>query len=266
MIRIALLFPLPQEYGCFKRLMGAWRLRSRKPFKHFTYSKGGQGGLDPRELILIETGMGHKRTLEALEWLLGWFRPDLVVAAGFAGSLAQHLTVGDVCLGEVVTSFDVPSDSKIEHGVNLKLSEGLTHFWREHRIRRTRIVTATQPKPKQPLSEEFADPPSIMDMETYFVAKFCFRNHLPFLSIRAVSDGLLDEIDFDLTAISDARGHVRLPLVLSSVLRSPWLLKSYYLSWKRSRIAATNLGRALRDLLDLPQEELCTLLSASGGQ
>jgi nucleoside phosphorylase len=273
MIRIALLFALPQEYASFNRLMGPWRMRSRKPFKSFTYSEGrrqeqlpfpkeGQGGFDVKELILIETGMGHRRTLEALEWLLGWFHPDLVVTSGFAGSLARDLIVGDVCLGEVVASLDCPPRPRVERWVNLSVPEGLTHFWNEHRIRKTRIVTASRPKPKQPLSEEFSDLPSIMDMETYFVAEFCYRNRLPFLSLRAVSDGLWDEIDFDLTAISDTQGHVRIPLVLASVLKSPRLLRSYYRSWKRSRTAATNLGKALCGLIELPPAELRTLLSA----
>jgi nucleoside phosphorylase len=273
MIRIALLFALPQEYASFKRLMGPWRLRSRNPFKSFTYSvggqqerlsvpKGGRGESDVKELILLETGMGHERTLEALEWLLGWFHPDLVVTSGFAGSLARDLMVGDVCLGEVFASLDGPPRPQAERRGNLRISEGLAHFWRDHRIRRARIVTATQPKPKEQLSGKFSDIPSVMDMETYFVAQFCCRNRLPCLSLRAVSDGLGDAIDFDLTAISDAQGHVKIPLVLASVLKSPRLLKSYYRSWKRSRTAATSLGKALCGLIELPPSELRSLMNA----
>jgi hypothetical protein len=98
-----------------------------------------------------------------------------------------------------------------------------------------------------------------MDMESYLVARFCSRNHIPFLSLRAISDGVSDEIDFDLTAISDNRGRVRIPLVLASVLRNPRLLRSYYLSWKRSQIAAKNLGKVLYSFLNLPIAEIRTL-------
>jgi len=264
MIRIALLFALPQEYAHFKRLMGSWRLRSRKPFKSYLYPKEGRGKADGKELILLETGMGHKRTIEGLEWLLEWWHPDMVVAVGFAGSLTTDLTVGDVCWGEIVVPLDCRPGAEMERRLNLKTGEGFVQLCREHRIRRTRIVTATQPKPKQPLSVKFSDFPSIMDMETYYVARFCCRNRLPFCSLRAISDGLWDEIDFNLRAISDAQGRVKIPLVLASVLKEPQLLKSYHHSWKRSRIAAGNLGKALCGFLQLPPAEIRNLVSAGG--
>ena len=88
MIRIALLFALPQEYACLKRIMGSWRLETREPFKSFVCQDSS------KELVLIESGMGRDRMLEALEWLLGRTHPDLVIAAGFAGSLTGELAVG----------------------------------------------------------------------------------------------------------------------------------------------------------------------------
>lgn len=273
-IRMAILFALPQEYGTFMRLAGPWRMRSRRPFRSFSRcfpairqkaslsSKGGQGGAEIVEVILLETGMGRKQMLEGLEWLFGWFHPDLVVASGFAGSLAREVTVGGVCLGEMVASFDGPPGARVEDRFNSKIWECFAPFWSKHRVARTRVVTVPQPQPKQPLSRVFSEPPAILDMETWFAAQFCHERRLPFIALRAVSDGLGDEIDFDPAAISDARGHVSIPLVLVSVLRNPRLLASYYSAWRRSRLAAANLGKVLRSLLELPPAELRKLVSA----
>ena len=100
-----------------------------------------------------------------------------------------------------------------------------------------------------------------MDMESYFVAEFCYHSHIPFLSVRAISDGVDDEIDFDPGAISDLRGRVKVPLVLASIIRNPALIRSYFLSWKRSRKAAESLGRALIGLVNLPSTELRSLIA-----
>jgi adenosylhomocysteine nucleosidase len=253
-IRIAMLFALPQEYGYFKRLTAHWLLTRREPFKSLVRR------LPDQEVILLESGMGCDRMLKALEWLLGWTRPDLVIAGGFAGSLVQDLRVGDVCLGEAFSPYDVQFDSRDTARVDLELSERMMHFCDQHRMRKTHIVTVERPTAKRLMSQELGNGSWIMDMEGYFVAKFCYQNHLPFLAIRAVSDGFGDEIDFDLEAISDAQGHVKIPLVAASILRDPGLMRSYLHSWKHSITAARSLGKALAGLLDLPSPELRSLI------
>ena len=253
-IRIALLFALPQEYGYFKRVTAHWLLTRREPFKGFVRR------LPHQEIILVESGMGCDRMLKALEWLLGWTRPDLVIAGGFAGSLMPDLRVGDVCLGEAFSPYDLQFDSRDAARINLELSERMLRFCDEHQLRKTHMITVERPKAKRLMSQKLGNGAWITDMEGYFVAKFCYQNHLPFVSIRAVSDGFMDEIDFDPEAISDAQGHVKIPLVLASILRNPRLMRSYFHSWKHSITAARSLGKALVGLLNLPSSELRSLI------
>jgi len=110
MTRVVLLFTLPQEYGCLKRLMGSWRWRpesrseascagtsrdihergfstpnavesgtscgsKERQILSIPFSKGGRGDFHGKELTLIETGMGRDRMIEALEWQL-WKGPS----------------------------------------------------------------------------------------------------------------------------------------------------------------------------------------------
>jgi nucleoside phosphorylase len=252
--KIAMLFALPQEYGYLKRFTAPWLPKGREPFTTFVRRAPHQ------ELILVESGMGGNRMLEAIQWLCGWTLPDLVIAGGFAGSLRQELRVGDVCLGVAFTSLDLPLDGEGNAWFRTELSERTIHFCHEQRIQKTHIVTVRRPKAKRLVSRNAEHAASIMDMESYFLARFCCRHHIPFLSIRAVSDGLEDEIDFDLETISDARGKVKIPLVLASIVRNPRLVRSYFHSWRRSHKAATNLGRALIALLHLPAAEFRSLI------
>jgi nucleoside phosphorylase len=287
-MRMALLFALPEEYAAFKRHMGPWQFTHRTPFKSFLHR------VPPREIVLVETGMGRVGILAALDWLLGWMRPDLVIAAGFSGSLSEELAVGDVCLGEsftwleedLNTPFCPEFASTSFHEEDLGAREGAAgepeakptvtfrmesgakttsrfiRFCSEHRFRPARIVTVSQPQPKPLLSPAFKDVASIMDMESYYAARFCYERQIPFLGIRSVSDGLGDEIDFDLSSITDQQGRVRILLVLASIVKSPGLVRSYYRSWERSRRAARSLGGALAGLVALPAEELGALAAS----
>jgi nucleoside phosphorylase len=284
-MRTVLLFAIPEEHAHFKKATGPWQLTHRTPFKTFLRTTPS------RELVLMETGMGQKQLLEALHWLLLKTLPDLIVGAGFAGSLSEDLAVGDVCLGESYACLEegVPAlfcpeiaatpfqnaasgawgsaagESEAQPGITFSPESGAHDasrsmlFCRQYRLHGTRMVTVNQPQPKPLLARKFTDRASIMDMESYFAARFCYERRIPFLGIRAVSDGLRDEIDFDLNAISDGRGRVRIPLVMASVIKSPRLLMSYCHSWKRSRKAAGTLGRVLAELIALPTEELLAL-------
>lgn len=264
-MQTVLLFALPEEYAVFKRLTGPWQLGHRRPFKTFLHTTPFH------ELLLVETGMGQKQLVEALSWLLARTRPDLMIAAGFGGSLSGDLAVGDVCLGEIFSCHEKAGagtwdgaagkwDSR--PSVTFHLQGGADPVARvmqvcsEHRFHRTRMVTVGQPQPKPLLARRFADRTSLMDMESYFAVGFCCEREVPLLAVRAVSDGLRDEIDFELAAISDAQGRVSIPLVLASVMRSPNLIRSYFRSWRRSQTAARSLGRALAGLLALPLQEL----------
>jgi nucleoside phosphorylase len=251
---ITLLFALPQEYAALKRRTGPWRLVARKPFKTFSHK------FNQTEITLVETGMGHGRMIEALEWLLNRGHPDLAIAAGFAGSLGSDLAVGDVCLGEAFSCFDSDLHVHIPSRFSHEVVQRLIPFCDEYRVRRVQIITARKPVPKHSLGERFAGTLSVLDMESYFVAQFCREKMIPFISLRAISDGIGDEIDFDLEAISDRGRRVRVCLVLASLLKDPCLLRSYYASWKRSIKASQSLATVLAGLLRFPSAALWALV------
>jgi len=269
-MQTVLLFALPEEYADFARVTGPWQLARRKPFRCFHCTDRF------RNLVLVETGMGEKQALAALHWLLSRACPDLVIGAGFAGSLSERLTVGDVCLGEVILSLGEGHHAECYPGVCAPPPEGkppetlvlkssaeialkMMPAGCQLRLHHARIVTAPRPQPKPLLSQRYADRISVMDMESYGAARCCYENGIPFLGLRVVSDGLWDAIGFVPISLCDGRGRVRIPRVLVSVMRAPRLIRDYYQSWKRSQTAARSLGRVLAGLIRLPAEELNTV-------
>lgn len=252
MTKITLLAALPQEYGPLKRLTGPWRLEERRPFPKLTSLSGD------KEILLIETGMGKTMILEVLEREVKRSPPDVLVSMGFAGSLCEDFAVGDVALGEILIGLpgEGPMDSEL---LRFEPSSRLLGFCAGAEVRRARIVTVARPEPKPPLSMRFQEVPSLMDMESYHVAEAAKEAGIPFFCFRAVSDGLHDEIDFDLDGLIDPSGRVRVSAVLAAVAQHPRLLKSFYDSWRRSAKAARRLGEVLAALLRMPGRDLSEL-------
>lgn len=254
---IALLAALPQEYRPFQKLSGPWRSVSARPFRHFIRVHSD------RDFMLVETGMGKSRILDALKWVQERYTPDLIVSFGFAGSLHKKLKVGQTFLAN---RFNLLHDSlhsdRSGSQLILEVPSTLQHFIHENHFALVRILTAQRPEPKAPLLELLREVPSLMDMESYFAAEFALKNSIPFLCFRTVSDGDEDEIDFDLGSITNGDGQVQTLKVLRTVAAKPGLMKSFWFSWRRSRLAAMRIAGLLSSFLSLPLYELTEILSS----
>lgn len=254
-MRILLFAALPQEYASFRRRSGRWRLLTRRPFRQLSCS------VREKELFLVETGMGGSSMEKAMEWAWTKCRPDLVVSMGFAGSLSGDLCVGDVLVGCESVRFPSVECPGADEGVILNLPAEIVDFLRGSGVPAGRIVTVTEPQDKALMEERFRDIPSVMDMETHVAARFACDASTPFLCLRSISDGVNDEIGYDLGAITDCGGKVRISKVVGAVLRRPGLLKSFAVSWRRALRAADSLGLALCSLLSVPTPTLQSLVA-----
>jgi hypothetical protein len=201
--------------------------------------------------------MGQKFVQAALDTVVRKFAPDLVISFGFAGSLHESLEVGALCLVEAFFHLDAASPPGLrEPPLHAAASAALENSSVTHPVHKAAILTVVSPKPKASLLKLCRDIPSLLDMESYHVARFAMEAKLPFLCLRSVSDGCRDEIDFDLEAITDGLGRVRMMRVLGGVARHPQWIRSFLQSWKRSRTAGKTLADGLCFLLTLPPEKL----------
>jgi nucleoside phosphorylase len=250
MMKITLLSALSHEYAAFKKLAGPWQTRTTRPFRVFSCSAF------QKDLDLIETGMGKGALDEAFHAILKIGRPDLIVSMGFAGSLCAELEVGKVVLGNRFLRH-APADGRAPRGgLRIELHSGLAELCLQNGIGMARVVTTERPEPKSALIHRFADTPSVVDMETYFLCRRSLEEGIPFLSIRSVSDGASEEIDFDLGVISDAKGRVSAAKAAAAVVKKPRLALSFFHLWRNSRKAASSLGNAMVKVLSLPESEL----------
>lgn len=249
MLKIVLFAALPEEYREFKRRTKPWQRLSRRPFRKYGCA------LAEKRLVLVETGMGRERILQCITLAMGEESPDLIVSFGFAGSLTAALPVGSVAMGGDFLYRGEAACSSSELKVHTDVfDETVRDFCREHNVTMARILTVDRPLPKHQLNC-CNSVPTLMDMESFFAARFAQEAGVPFFCFRSVSDGLQDEIEYDLDEIS-WQGKIRIRKVLMLVAKRPHLLKAFYASWRRSVVASRELASVLAQFLNLPAAKL----------
>ena len=193
--------------------------------------------------------MGERPIRDAVRWVLEEEKADAIISIGFAGGLHPRMCVGDLFRGEFFYGLSpdgTPEESEIYRFSAGSESVSLPDECAAHPVR---VLTAPTAYPKKSLALLVRDMPTVVEMETLHVVREVCRKGLPFLSLRAVSDGLDDDIVFDLDALSGAEGKISIPKVLASVVRRPALIRSFYLAWKGAGKAGKRLGEEAAEIL-----------------
>ncbi len=256
MIRIALLAALPQEYKTW--LNGAGRVRRTAGASHPTYRWETKGN----QFILVETGMGGSRIPAIVTRLLAEDRIDGLISTGFAGACSPRLAVGDVIVGRRFILHQGASRGRSLPGLRAP-ETGLNQLVRNLGARPCDLLTIARPLPKKGFARPASDVPLALDMETAHLALAAHRSHLPFCSIRSISDALEDDFDFDVSQLTDSRDRIHAGRVLISLCGHPRWLPQFYRAWRRARIAADSLASILSSLLNLEQDQWRRLLEQS---
>jgi hypothetical protein len=100
-------------------------------------------------------------------------------------------------------------------------------------------------------------------MESVPVAALAHARDVPFLGLRAVSEGSTYEIDWELDSIIDRAGRIRFEKVVLAVIARPGLAVSFRRLRKNFAVTGRELARALAALLSLPEEDPRSLAGES---
>ncbi len=226
---IALFAALELEVRPFLRRLD---VRDRAPLGGYALTVGEYDG---QRLLVCRTGMG-RRAGEAADAVLGHYRPDAVLSVGLAGALSPEYVVGDLVFAETVHKADseredgrapeaVLSDvSLLETARRAAESVGLCS-WSGCSLTSSEVV----PGPRQKAALRQATGLDVVEMESYWVGQAAKEQGLPFLAVRAVSDGAQDTfpiIPGVMAPAGEQRTHRALPYVLRHPGRIPLLVRT----------------------------------------
>jgi adenosylhomocysteine nucleosidase len=229
-------------------------LREFRPQQHFPGAPCRARFCGPEWLtvLVLETGVGHQATESAAAWLLSQpkldnlpYRPKVVLSAGYAGSLDDHLAVGDLILATEVVD-QLGNVLPTTWPGTLPPGE-----WRPP-LHRGRILTlptlVNDPLEKKRLGSQHHA--LAVDMESAALARFCVLHHVPFGCLRAISDSVSMPLSPKLTHLL-AGARASLTRCLTACLVSPSLIAELWRLAQRTRQASRQLALALGELLTL---------------
>jgi adenosylhomocysteine nucleosidase len=186
--------------------------------------------------------VGVDNAYTAAEHLLsGHSRARCLLICGFAGGLAADLLPGDLVIADSVV--DQRSGQRYSADSALLCAAKSVRL-SDMRIQRGTLVTTDRvlihPDEKHLLAvraESIA-----VDMETAGAVLAAQEMGVPWLAIRAITDGVNDALPLDFNALSDADGNIDRSRVVCAALARPWKIPALLRLGARSSRAAGNLA------------------------
>lgn len=231
-------------------------LRRIKGWNHTAHGqfRGACFQLMDRDCVLVTSGMGIKRAMDATRALLEATSPQLLVSFGIAGAVSADLQIGDVVAARnsYLMEKGLPgkyrplaslSEAAWEAAAQALRSEGAQLVPGTVLTTRGAQVVLEQPK-------EMAHP--VLEMETAGIAQIAAEAGIPLLSLRSISDGPRSPIPFDLEAVMDDDYNFRIGKLIKAVLRHPEIIIQSRKMMHNSRKAADHAALALLAVLNQP--------------
>ena len=161
-----------------------------------------EGQIDGTEVVALFSGVCKVNAAIASQILIDIFNVNAIINSGTAGGMDPRLKIFDTVISTEVCYHDVAQDILTEFHPWMKsvffeadqklieLSKAAVEktkfpgkvFW-------GRMVTGESfitEEGRQKINDEFA--PLTVDMETASIAHVCYVNHIPFISVRCVTD------------------------------------------------------------------------------
>jgi adenosylhomocysteine nucleosidase len=203
--------------------------------------------LSGKTCILITSGMGIRRASEAARTLLEMAAPQNLISFGIAGAVEAELKIGDVIAVEAVCQLDqgIPGPflplTAWPEPARAAAIRALSS--RGSRLLPGNAVTTAGSAVAENQLLNLLHP--VLEMETAGIARVAAEKGIPFLSLRAISDGPAAPIPFNLGDILDEAANLRTGRILKAIVRHPRIIFQIRRLIHNSGIAAENAAIAL---------------------
>jgi len=169
MTRIAVTFALPAESSEFLRRLGNRSRADRNGLRVV------HGTIEHRSIEVIHTGVGEKSCRQRIEKFLEGRQFDLLISAGFAGSLNHELHVNDLLFAKNLSTLEEKQAQSSLSNVSIYAANMLTV---------PGLIDASGERERIARDSGAA----AIDMETEFIAAACAIRGIPLLPLRVITD------------------------------------------------------------------------------
>lgn len=193
-------------------------------------------------IVLVRSGMGRDRARRALVKIAekGYLRE--VISIGYAGALDSALQVGELVVADKVVHCETLKSYSVDEKLISTIPEA-----RRGMLLTVDNVVATPPE-KKVLREKYSA--VAVDMETSALAEEAEARHLPFASVRGITDTAGQEL-IDCSHLVTEDGGVSKLKAGWHVLTNPGDLKGMVDLSKHAKVATENLTVFLRQYFEI---------------
>lgn len=191
MNRIGIVVAMDKEFALLENLLQDKKDVSAQGFRIAI------GKVANKEMVLMKSGIGKVAAATGINLLQYAYAPQAIVNSGVAGGLGDDVEVGDVVAGAACVYHDVDCGAGNEYGqvqgfpARYVADAGLLKAVSGETVKRGLICTGDQfiqdPKQLQVIKAGFPEVMAV-DMESAAMAQVCHIWHIPFLSLRIISD------------------------------------------------------------------------------
>ena len=171
------------------------------------------GEYQEKKLVVCRSGIGKVNSGAMTQYLIDYFHVDLIINSGCAGSLLSKVKIMHVILSNYVTYHDLQPTRIMEYSVpeqgKVSASTKLIHI-AEDALKKLEVDNyyiapiasgdcfVTDAKMRDYIYKTTGA--YAVDMESASIGHICKLNHIPFLSVRTISDFSDGEEDFEVIA------------------------------------------------------------------
>ena len=168
---------------------------------------------------------------------------DNLLVCGFAGGLSERLKPGDLILADKVTDGTTtfaPNDTLLASAKSVQVSNAKIEIGTLVTVDK---VANERPQEKRELAAQTGA--IAVDMETVGAVRVAQERGIPWLAVRAITDGVNDELPLDFNALANPDGSVNRGRVIRATLAQPHKIPALIRLGQRSSLAANNLAAFL---------------------
>lgn len=196
-------------------------------------SAGKLNGWRNGQTIAFAVGMGSDKAFTGTNVVIETFRPELVTSIGFSGALSTELPVGSIVVPAQVVGFKTGEAYEAAGGAGVLITAA-------------GVVGAND---KAEMGSRYGA--LAVDMEALGVAKAAKVARVKFAAIKAISDGVSDEMDFVGTFVTP--DGFKTGAFLAHVAVRPKLWKALKQLAENTQKASDSLKVALREFVAGPE-------------
>lgn len=203
-----------------------------------------RGRCGERGIVIVESGPGRQRAAKAAHALIDAYRPQLVVASGFAGGLDPRVKRHDLIAADSLVDAD-GREIRLDPAAAMPRLDDVQNLHRGRLLTMDRIVRLREEKRQLGILHQAL----AVDMESFAVAEICRARDVAVLVVRGISDAVDDELPPDIGRLLSRKSFAgQLGAAVGSLFRRPGAMKDLFNLHQNALAASGRLAKFLTAL------------------